>query len=150
MGNNQYYESNKDRINKQRREYNKYLYEKAIQRICNYYNIKSPFCFFCGKKQTIENKKTILCIDHKLERLSGKKDELNHKKLYKHICECDEKSLDNYQLLCSKCNFMKEHIYEMLIQLKNKGDLEKYNKLLNIYNHTLIINNLNENESENK
>lgn len=70
--------------------------------------------------------------------------------MYKHICGCKEDEVNNYQLLCMKCNLMKEHIYEMIIQFKNKNDIVKYNKLLNIYNHTLIINKLNDDEKQNK
>lgn len=142
----EYYEKNKDNIRKK----NKNLYYKAINRICNHYNIKTAYCFFCGKKQAIENGKTTIYIDHKAEKLTEEKDELNNTKLYKHICGCKEDEVNNYQLLCMKCNLMKEHIYEMIIQFKNKNDIVKYNKLLNIYNHTLIINKLNDDEKQNK
>ena len=136
----EYYYKNKYKMDKYHKQYNKDLYTRAINRICNYYN-KPPVCFFCGKKQSIKNGRTTIYIDHKSEKVSKNKDELTNNKLYRYISyECKEDELNNYQLLCMKCNLMKEHIYKMIIQLKNKGDIKKYNNLLNIYNNTLITN----------
>lgn len=106
-------------------------------------------CFLCGKKQIIQNGKSILCVDHKVELLTGKKDKMSGDKLYRYISKCNEKNLDKYQILCDECNLMKEHVYEMLAQLKNKGNIDEYNALLDLYNHTLITSKLKNNKHNN-
>lgn len=118
------------------KKHRKNLYNKAIERICNHYNMPKV-CFFCGKKQSIRNGKLDLCIEHKNEKLGGKKDELKGTNLYKHILKCNDNEINNYQVLCNDCNIMKEQVFEMMVELKTE-DSEKYEKLLNIYNSTLI------------
>lgn len=113
----EYYKNHKEEKKEYIKEYSKDLYRKAIERILNYYNMK-PICFFCGKEQSVENEKSMLCVEHKSEQLTGKKDNMQGNKLYKHILDCDELQLDEYQIFCRECNTMKERIYEEIDELQ--------------------------------
>lgn len=147
--------NNKNKINARRRELwsnkNKYIvarknmeiHNKAIKRLCNYYKIEKPYCFFCKNEYPIKhgNNKFFIVIDHKSENLSGKKDKLHDMSLYKYLCNCEESELQDYQFLCNTDNLMKESIYRIIEELKNKGDIDDHKELLDIYNNTLIIDN---------
>ncbi len=101
------------------------MYINSIKKICNYYNIIKPICFFDLKetpfkieatKEDITNQNFIV-IDHKNENLTGLKDEYNGNSLYWHI-NSNETKLKNYQLLCAKHNLEKEALYEYYLALK--------------------------------
>lgn len=145
----EYYEKNKKKIIEKDKEKKERLYNQAIERLCNYYKIEKPYCFFCKKEYSMnhDNNKNFIVIDHKNEKISGKKDKLHGNSLYKYLCKCEESELKNYQFLCSIDNLMKESTYKTIQELKDKGDDEDYEELLDIYKHTLIINNPKQNTS---
>ena len=46
----EYYEENKEKINKYEKERKKNHHISVIEKICNYYSIKKPICFFDKEK----------------------------------------------------------------------------------------------------
>ena len=122
----EYYEKNKKRLVKYRKKINKNLYLLSVKKICDYYNITKPICFFDMEqipfkfevtKEDIIKQKFII-IDHKDENLTGLKDKYEGKSLARHILKSNENDLEKYQLLCSKHNLDKEALYEYYLALK--------------------------------
>ena len=131
---------NKEEIKEYKKEYRKNLYIEAIKRICEYYNLKKPICFVDKKEIPIRMnilKNEFLVIDHKIERETGLKDKYISIKLYMHIISCPKEELNNYQLLCSNHNIIKNYFYLLYSELKKKKN--SYTKEANdIYNKLFL------------
>ena len=155
-----YYEKNKDRLKNNRKEYLKENKERltkkdkerrknqhmsAIEKICDYYSIKKPICFFDKKEipffKSNGNKtnKNYIVLDHKFEKETGSKDEYAGYKLKNHIINSkNNKDLGNYQLLCRKHNLDKKEFFAYCQDLKRIGNKDA-DKMLEIYNELFIF-----------
>ncbi len=122
----EYYEKNINSIEKKDKQRNKKLYLSSVKKLCNYYKIIKPICFFDMKEApfkfevTKEDiiKQNFIAIDHKNENLTGLKDKYVGGNLERHILNSTENELNNYQLLCVKHNLDKKALYEYYLALK--------------------------------
>ena len=121
-----YKEKNKEKISEKNKERNKKLHILSVKKLCNYYDIIKPICFFDMKEISFKFEATkedaikgnFIIIEHKNENLTGLKDKYSGYKLINHILNSNEKELNNYQLMCSKHNLDKWSLYEYYLALK--------------------------------
>ena len=136
----EYYKKHKEEMKEHSKEYYKNLYTKAIDRICEYYNLKEPICFIDKKQITIRENSLpnyFLVIDHKKEQESNLKDYYKTGVLYNYIITCPQEELENYQLLCSNHNLIKHDFFYFYSILKNKNS-EYTKEVYEMYNEVFI------------
>ena len=125
-GAKKYRKINKEKVKEKDKERGKNLYLSSIKKLCNYYEITKPFCFFDIKESPFKfeltkeeaKKQNFIIIDHKEENLTEIKDKYHGSSLERHILNSNENELTNYQLLCSRHNLDKEVFYEYYLALK--------------------------------